>query len=179
MPRSLVLAVAGSVLLYGTPEAQQHDPTRHVHGRPYAGLESRTIKALSEAQIADLEAGRGMGLALAAELNGYPGPLHALDLADALNLTPAQRSRIKGLYEAMRTEAVAAGKELIDAEAALEKVFTGNKADEKALDAAMHAVGHAYTVLRRTHLGYHLATRAVLTPEQVARYKELRGYGKR
>ncbi len=37
---------------------------------PYAGMQTRQIKALSEQQIADLGAGRGMGLALAAELNG-------------------------------------------------------------------------------------------------------------
>ena len=43
--------------------------------QPYAGLEGRSVKALSEQQIADLRAGRGMGLALAAELNGYPGPM--------------------------------------------------------------------------------------------------------
>ena len=28
-----------------------------------------------------------MGLALAAELNGYPGPLHVLEMADRLQLT--------------------------------------------------------------------------------------------
>ena len=33
---------------------------------PYPGMESRSIKALSDQQIADLRAGRGMGLALAA-----------------------------------------------------------------------------------------------------------------
>ena len=38
----------------------------------YAGLQERPIRALSEQQIADLKAGRGIGLALAAELNGYP-----------------------------------------------------------------------------------------------------------
>ena len=43
---------------------------------PYAGMQTRRIKALSEQQVADLKAGRGMGLALAAELNGYPGPAH-------------------------------------------------------------------------------------------------------
>jgi hypothetical protein len=32
----------------------------------------RSIKALSDQQVSDLRAGRGMGLALAAELNGYP-----------------------------------------------------------------------------------------------------------
>ena len=36
--------------------------------------------------MADLRAGRGMGLALAAELNGYPGPAHVLELADKLDL---------------------------------------------------------------------------------------------
>ena len=44
--------------------------------KPYAGMESRAIKALSPQQIADLREGRGMGLALPAELNGYPGPMH-------------------------------------------------------------------------------------------------------
>ncbi len=55
---------------------------------PYAGMQTRPIKALSEQQMADLSAGRGMGLALAAELNGYPGPVHVLELADKLNLSP-------------------------------------------------------------------------------------------
>jgi hypothetical protein len=41
---------------------------------PYAGMQTRPVKALTEQQLADLKAGRGMGLALAAELNGYPGP---------------------------------------------------------------------------------------------------------
>ena len=45
---------------------------------PYAGLEQRAVKALSEQQIADLRAGRGMGLALPAELNGYPRPFARL-----------------------------------------------------------------------------------------------------
>ena len=45
---------------------------------PYAGMQARPVKALSDQQIADLKAGRGMGLALPAELNGYPGPSHVL-----------------------------------------------------------------------------------------------------
>ncbi|MBW5435799.1 hypothetical protein FXB41_13685 [Bradyrhizobium canariense] len=53
-------------------------------GQPYAGLEHRPIKALSHQQIEDLRAGRGMGLALAAELNGYPGPSHVLEFGDRL-----------------------------------------------------------------------------------------------
>src|SRR5215468_4054129 len=70
--------------------------------QPYAGLQARPIKTLSEQQIADLRAGRGMGLALAAELNGYPGPIHAIELAEQLHLAPDQVTRLKGLFEAMK-----------------------------------------------------------------------------
>src|SRR6188768_1977014 len=73
---------------------------------PYAGMQTRPIKALSEQQIADLGAGRGMGLALAAELNGYPGPSHVLELADALELSADQRTRVKVLFDAMKAEAM-------------------------------------------------------------------------
>jgi hypothetical protein len=55
--------------------------------KPYAGLQNRAIKTFSDQQIADLNAGRGMGLALAAELNGYPGPIHAIELAEQLHLS--------------------------------------------------------------------------------------------
>src|SRR5262245_62315440 len=63
--------------------------------QPYAGYEQRPIKALSREQIADLKAGRGMGLALAAELNGFPGPIHVLELAERLQLTVEQRSAVE------------------------------------------------------------------------------------
>ena len=51
------------------------------------------MKSLSDQQLSDLRAGRGMGMALPAELNGYPGPVHVLELADALGLTPEQREK--------------------------------------------------------------------------------------
>lgn len=68
----VLLAAAALILTVTTGYAQT----------PYAGMQTRPIKALSDEQIADLQAGRGMGLALAAELNGYPGPAHVLELAD-------------------------------------------------------------------------------------------------
>jgi hypothetical protein len=48
---------------------------------PYAGWQARSIKALSRQQIEDYLQGRGMSMALPAELNGYPGPRHVLELA--------------------------------------------------------------------------------------------------
>jgi len=81
--------------------------------QPYAGMETRAIKTLSDQQIADLRAGNGMGLALAAELNGYPGPRHAIDLADQLHLSADQVAKLKDLYAAMKAETISIGTMLI------------------------------------------------------------------
>jgi hypothetical protein len=86
--------------------------------QPYAGLQARPIKTLSEQQIADLNAGRGMGLALAAELNGYPGPIHAIELAEQLHLSSDQVSKLRTLFEAMKTETIPLGAALISRNAA-------------------------------------------------------------
>jgi hypothetical protein len=67
---------------------------------PYAGQQTRTIKALSDDDIATLRKGEGMGMAKAAELNGYPGPKHVLDLAQQLRLTDAQRDNVQAIFEA-------------------------------------------------------------------------------
>src|SRR5258707_12386861 len=77
--------------------------------QPYAGMQARSVKALSDQQIADLRAGHGMGLALAAELNGYPGPSHLLELADQLSLSANQLAAAKELFEAMKPETIPLG----------------------------------------------------------------------
>src|SRR3954462_11581509 len=83
---------------------------------PYAGMQTRSIKALSEQQVADLRAGRGMGLALAAELNGYPGPVHVLELVDKLNLSADQRASVQRLFDSMKAEALPLGAKLLEQE---------------------------------------------------------------
>jgi Spy/CpxP family protein refolding chaperone len=151
--------------------------TVHPHQQPYSGLQARAVKALSDQQIADLRAGRGMGLALPAELNGYPGPLHVLEHADALGLSPPQRERTQGLFDAMKAEAVPLGERLIREEAELDRLFATKAVRPATLDAATSAIGAAQAALRAAHLRYHLAMVDLLTPEQVRRYAELRGYG--
>jgi len=144
---------------------------------PYAEMQTRPIKALSEQQMADLRAGRGMGLALAAELNGYPGPVHVLELADKLNLSPDQRAGIQRLFDSMKAEAVPLGSRLIEQEADLDKQFAGHTVTPDSLRASTAAVAATQGALRETHLKYHLSTVAVLSPGQIQRYAELRGYG--
>jgi hypothetical protein len=143
---------------------------------PYAGMQTRPIKALSEQQVADLGAGRGMGLALAAELNGYPGPSHVLELADKLDLSADQRAGVARLFDSMKAEAVPLGSKLIEQEADLDSQFASRSVTPESLKASTAAVAMTQGALRETHLKYHLSTVAILTPGQMARYAELRGY---
>jgi len=144
--------------------------------QPYAGLQTRPIKALSDQQIADLKAGRGMSLALAAELNGYPGPLHVLEHADTLQLSNAQRTTVRQLFDAMKAETIPIGLKLIAQEAELDRLFASRTATDASVAAATQAIGATQATLRAAHLRYHLATLTLLTPAQTQRYGELRGY---
>jgi Spy/CpxP family protein refolding chaperone len=170
--RSFAAALLAALQLSSAVLAQTAPPRQ-----PYAALGERPVKALSQEQIADLRAGRGMGLALAAELNGYPGPLHALEHADALGLSAAQRERTEALFDRMKAEAVPLGERLIEEETALDRLFATKSVEPSSLDAATRAIGATQGALRAAHLRYHLAMMEVLDPEQVRRYGELRGYG--
>src|ERR1700710_2026930 len=144
---------------------------------PYAGMQARPIKALSEQQVADLKAGRGMGLALAAELNGYPGPSHLVELSDQLGLTAEQLSSLKGVFGAMKAETIPIGESLVAQEQELDRLFAENVVSEQQLKAATQTIGETQARLRNAHLRYHLQARAILQPSQIRRYAELRGYG--
>lgn len=144
---------------------------------PYAGMQTRSIKALSEQQIADLKAGRGMGLALPAELNGYPGPIHVHELSDKLGLSAEQKSRIEALFESMKAEAVPLGEKLLAQEMALDQQFASHSITAESLKAATAQIGTTQAQLRNTHLKYHLQTAQILSAEQMQHYSMLRGYG--
>lgn len=144
--------------------------------QPYAGMQERQVKALSTQQIADLRDGRGMGLALAAELNGYPGPSHLLELADQLDLTASQRGAVKDMFEAMRAETIPIGERLIAEETSLDRTFADRSVTPRTLAAATAGIGAIQAALRNAHLKYHLMTAGILQPAQISRYTELRGY---
>jgi Spy/CpxP family protein refolding chaperone len=117
-----------------------------------------------------------MGLALAAELNGYPGPMHVLEMAGALDLSSQQRAKMQELFTAMKAEAIPLGERLIAQEGELDKAFASKTITAATLAASTEAIGATHSALRQAHLKYHLLTVEVLTPAQVQRYGELRGY---
>src|SRR5438477_9111603 len=97
-----VLPVMTVVALFGLiGSASGADSARSA----YVGQQSREIKALSGEDIAALRNGDGMGLAKAAELNGYPGPRHVLALARELRLSETQSAQVTGIRDRMRAAA--------------------------------------------------------------------------
>jgi hypothetical protein len=118
--------------------------------QPYVGLEQRPIKALSHQQVDDLQAGRGMGLALAAELNGYPGPSHVLELGDRLDLTADQRIQVQHLFDAMKQEALPLGNKLVALERELDQLFSTRAVTEESLKATVAAISETHGQLRGT-----------------------------
>jgi Spy/CpxP family protein refolding chaperone len=142
----------------------------------YAGWQARTIKALSPEQIEDFLAGRGMAMALPAELNGYPGPRHGLDLADELALTPGQLAQTEALFEDMRRQASELGARIVAHEAELDELFASGTASGTRVHETTAALGLLSGQLRAHHLSYHLAMRDLLEPSQIQQYQRLRGY---
>jgi hypothetical protein len=173
---SLVKVFLTTILLCVVTNASaqhQHDSKNH---QPYADLKGRDIKALSQQQINDLKSGKGMSLALAAELNGYPGPAHVLELADQLKLNEQQKKRMQEMFKAMTKETRTLGIMVIEEEKKLNKLFKNKLANEQNLKEATLKIGEAQAKLREAHLRYHLLTTVILSKEQIDNYNRLRGY---
>lgn len=169
----LVAAGLGVAMLAG---CAQHGGAPPPTASPYAGQQQQEISSLSPAEVADLRAGRGMGLARPAELNGYPGPLHVLELAAALELSAEQRARTEALYARMQAAAREAGARWIEAERDLDALFRTRQVTPESLRAALDRVGAQQARVRDVHLQAHLEQTALLTPAQIERYVQLRGY---
>ena len=91
-------------------------------------------------------------------------------------LRPEQRTRTEALFAQMQREAKTAGEAVIAAEAALDALFSERRATAAEVAGATARAAAAQGKLREAHLRYHLAMMDVLSPEQVASYRRLRGY---
>ncbi|MBL8831841.1 MAG: hypothetical protein JNL71_05570 [Rhodospirillales bacterium] len=163
-------------VLFLLPAVAAAQSPGHRPASPYAGQQARPIKSLSDEDIAELRRGGGWGLAKAAELNGYPGPAHVLEHADALGLTEAQRAAIRAIFAKMEADAIAEGGRLLSLEEALEADFANRTVTPDSLARRVAAIAESLGRLRGIHLATHLSTPEHLTPAQVARYDALRGY---
>ena len=143
---------------------------------PYVGLQQREIKALSPQETQEYLEGKGMGFAKAAELNHFPGPLHVLQLADKLGLTPEQWARTEQIRAAMQQQGKALGRALVQKERELDRSFSSGDIDAATLRVLVTEIGRLQAEVRSAHLQAHLEQKAILTPAQVAAYDKFRGY---
>jgi hypothetical protein len=158
--RNLVLAVACALAAPAFADTQM----------PYAGQQTRQIKALSDDDVAALLKGEGMGFAKAAELNGYPGPKRVLDLAGQLRLTEAQHQQIQVIFDKMRAAAKPLGAQLVERERILDQLFQKGEITPDRLAAETAGIAELQGRLRDVHLSAHLETKALLNADQITLY---------
>ncbi len=145
---------------------------------PYRGAPGSPISGLTTEEVAALRDGTGMGLARAAELNSYPGPRHVLDAVREGQL-PASAEQVRqttAIFDGMKQEAQRIGAQILPEEAGLEAAFKTGPITEAQLRSRVTSIAALQGRLRSVHLAAHLATRGLLTEEQVGRYNALRGY---
>ncbi len=173
---TLMLAVAGPA---GAQEQPGHGTMQGHSGAasPYAGIQDRPVKALSAERADGLLTGKGIGYALAAELNSYPGPRHVLDMAGGLELSEDQRGKIQALFDGMQTRAIALGTDIVAAERDLDARFKTREIDRDSLQALVTRIAGLEGELRFVHLATHLEMRDILSHHQVVMYDRMRGYG--
>lgn len=168
----IVIAVAMSA----HPVLAEDSQHKHGHASPYAGQQTRDIKALSRDDIEELLRGRGWGLAKAAELNGMPGPAHVLDMVADLGLSPEQTAKVTRVRDEMRASAVTLGQRFVTKEAELEARFRSGDITPEELDRMVREIEMTRATLRLAHLAAHIEVSRILTKRQVAQYGRLRGY---
>ena len=145
----------------------------------YIGQEGRIIKSLSPADIESLQTGTGDafgGMAKLAELNGYPGPRHVLDLTHELKLSDDQRKNITTIYDDMKEKAIELGQKIVNIERIANEEFANKSITDTQMKQLILKSSEIYGHLRYTHLNTHLRMLDILTPEQITLYNNLRGY---
>ena len=116
----------------------------------------------------------GAGMARYADLNGYPGPKHVLEMQEELGLSEAQVKQMEAIFDEMDGKAQAKGEAIVTAEKRLSRLFEVGVASEETVRLLSTDIGRMRGELRAIHLSAHLQAAAVLDASQKARYTELR-----
>lgn len=174
--RKTLLIIALSVGFVGCFAQLNSKQNSTDHQSPYVDETSREIKALSEEQIKGFLEGEGMGFAKPAELNGFPGPRHVLNLADELELSDGQSERVQSTFTTMNGAARDLGAQIVEAEKTLNALFADRTVTGENMTILLESIGELTSKVRLTHLEAHLAMMKILTVTQVMKYNTLRGY---
>lgn len=168
----LLLVIASIFGIWMLTTAQDATPTPS----DYVTLQFSDIRGIAPDTIEGYRTGAGLGYALPAELNGYPGPRHVLDLANDLELTDEQLEQIQALYDEMLPQAIEFGEALLKQEETIELAFREGSVSDEWLRTNLTLAAQLEGNLRFVHLSTHLDTLDILTQHQVVMYNQLRGY---
>ena len=121
-----------------------------------------------------LERGAGAGMASYADLNGYPGPKHILEMRDTLRLTDGQEKDIEAIFDEMSENARTKGESIIAKEMELDSKFRLGVATMPNIRRLTGEIGMLRGELRAVHMTAHIQAREILTKQQIALYNTIR-----
>jgi len=101
-----------------------------------------------------------------------------LELKDRLALTPGQLAAASDSFARMAAAAKPLGADLVGREHALGAAFRAGSLTAGELGRRTDEIASPQGRLRVVHIGGYLEMKELLTPQQVAAYDTLRGYGR-
>ncbi len=143
----------------------------------YVSLLDSEIRGLDQDTIEGFLTGKGLGQALPAELNGYPGPRHTIDMAEELELTDEQLAQVQALFDDMQSAVIPLGEKYLESVAELELTFREGTITDEYLQSQLEKITGIEAQMRYVHLSTHLATIDILSHDQIMQYNLMRGYG--
>ena len=143
----------------------------------YVSLLDSEIRGLDQDTIEGYLTGKGLGQALPAELDGYPGPRHTIDMAEELELTEEQLAQVQALFDDMQSAVIPLGDKYLESVAELELAFREGTITDEYLQSQLENITGIEAQMRYVHLSTHLATIDILSHDQIMQYNMMRGYG--
>jgi Spy/CpxP family protein refolding chaperone len=134
------------------------------------------IPSLTYEEYMNYKMGKDPGMAKAADMNNYPGPMHVLNWEKELKLSVNQKSQIQSIYDIMKKKTAEMGDLIFKEEKKLNDLFASGKANEGSIIYYSNKIGLLQGELRNTYLQAHLKTQQMLTIDQVKKYRKLRNY---
>ena len=141
--------------------------------RAQADSSRASLSTISAEEIEALLRGSGSGAGRAAEVNGYPGPNRLVKYAIELGLSADQLDKVKRLNQEMKREAMDLGRRIVEGETKLDMLLKSGSVDRSRLSSLVSEIGGLRGRLRLVHLQLHFALRALLTDDQLLRYRAL------
>ncbi len=154
-----------TILLYNTARAQTPADSTIKHS---------SLKTLSDVQYNALINGDDIyGMSLAAELNQYPSPEKVIKYKHELDLSPIQINKIEVINKEFYRKKLEMGLIIIKNERTLDSMFKHHNLNNGSLIFYTNRYGLYQGEMRNTILQACLATRVLLSQQQINRFEAL------